>query len=31
MRDGESNYDRLEGVPPDQADWHAKVTLYKVC
>lgn len=31
MRDGESNYDRLEGVPPEHADWHAKVTLYKVC
>ena len=31
MRDGESNYDRLKGVPPEHADWHAKVTLYKVC
>ena len=30
MRDGQSNYDRLEGVPPEHADWHAKVTLYKV-
>ena len=30
MRDGQNNYDRLEGVPPEHADWHAKVTLYKV-
>ena len=31
MRDGENNYDRLKGVPPEHADLHAKVTLYKVC
>lgn len=30
FRDGQSSYDRLEGVPPEHADWHAKVTLYKV-
>ena len=31
FRDGESQYDRLEGVTTEHADWHAKVTLCKVC
>jgi hypothetical protein len=30
FRDGESEYDRLEGLLSEHADWHAKVTLYKV-
>lgn len=30
FRHGQTNYDRLEGVLPEHADWHAKVTLYKV-
>ena len=31
FRDGRNSYERLEGyVPPEHADWHAKVTLYKV-
>ena len=30
FRDGESQYDRLEGLTTEHADWHAKVTLYKV-
>ncbi|XP_073236449.1 uncharacterized protein [Porites lutea] len=29
FRDGESQYDRLEGLTTEHADWHAKVTLYK--
>ena len=31
FRDGQSSFDRLEGVPPEHADWHAKIILYKVC
>ena len=31
FREGQSSFDRLEGVPPEHADWHAKVTLYKLC
>lgn len=30
FRDGEDPYDRLEGLCTEHADWHAKVTLYKV-
>ena len=30
FQDGQSSYDNLEGVPPEHADWHAKVTLYEV-
>ena len=30
FRDGESGYDRLEGLSTEHADWHAKVTLYEV-
>lgn len=30
FRDGDDNYHRLEGLPTEHADWHAKVTLYKV-
>jgi len=30
FRHGQTNYDRLEGLLPEHADWHAKVTLYKV-
>ena len=30
LRDGESQYDRLEGSTTERADWHAKVTLYRV-
>ncbi|XP_031555869.1 uncharacterized protein LOC116292658 isoform X2 [Actinia tenebrosa] len=29
FRDGENGYDRLEGLLPEHADWHAKVTLYE--
>lgn len=29
-RVGDSKHDRLEGMSPEHADWHAKVTLYKV-
>ena len=30
LRDGGSQYDRLEGLTTERADWHAKVTLYRV-
>ena len=30
LRDGESQYDRLEGLTTERADWHAKVILYRV-
>lgn len=30
FQDGEEKYDRLESLLPEHADWHAKVTLYKV-
>ena len=30
FRDGESQYDTLEGLTTEHADWHPKVTLYKV-
>ena len=30
LRDGESHYDRLEGLTTERADWHAKVILYRV-
>ena len=30
FQDGESSVERLEGVEPEFADWHAKFTLYKV-
>lgn len=30
FRDGENQYDRIEGLMPEHADWHAKVTIYKV-
>jgi hypothetical protein len=29
-RVGENKFDKLEGVSTEFADWHAKVTLYKV-
>ena len=29
FQDGENKCDRLEGVNPEHADWHAKVILYK--
>ncbi|XP_031567293.1 uncharacterized protein LOC116302202 [Actinia tenebrosa] len=29
FRDGECSADRLEGLDPEFADWHAKFTLYK--
>lgn len=30
FRVGDNQYDRLEGLGTEFADWHAKVTLYKV-
>jgi hypothetical protein len=30
FRVGDDQYDRLEGLETEFADWHAKVTLYKV-
>jgi len=30
FQDGESSTERLEGLEPEFADWHAKFTLYKV-
>lgn len=30
FRDGETSVERLEGLEPEFADWHAKVTLYMV-
>ena len=30
FQDGDDQYDRLEGLDPTHADWHAKVNLYKV-
>lgn len=30
FHDGEDKYERLESLLPEHADWHAKVTLYKV-
>ena len=30
FQDGEDKYERLESLLPKHADWHAKVTLYKV-
>ena len=30
FRDGDSKYDQLKGLRTEFADWHAKVTLYKV-
>lgn len=30
FRVGDNRLDRLEGISPEFADWHAKVTLYKV-
>ncbi len=30
FQDGQNSYEKLEGVPPEHADWHAKVTLYEV-
>lgn len=30
FRDGADKYQRLETLPPEHADWHAKVTLFKV-
>lgn len=29
-RDGVDEYERLEGIDTEFADWHAKYTLYKV-
>ena len=29
-RDGADEYERLEGIDTEFADWHAKYTLYKV-
>ena len=28
--DGVNEYDRLEGLQPEVADWHAKLNLYEV-
>ncbi len=30
FQDGDNVYDRLEGLDPTHADWHAKVTLCQV-
>ena len=30
FKDGENLFDRLEGLEPLHADWHAKVNLYNV-
>lgn len=30
-QDGDTPYDRLEGVETEFADWHAKYNLYMVC
>jgi len=30
FQDGDDQFDRLEGLDPTHADWHAKVNLYKV-
>ena len=30
FRDGIDEYERLEGIGHEHADWHAKMTLYKV-
>ena len=30
FQDGVSSVERLEGLEPEFADWHAKFTLYKV-
>lgn len=30
FQDGDSSVERLEGLEPEFADWHAKFTLYKV-
>ena len=29
-QDGVNQYDKLEGLQPEAADWHAKVNLYEV-
>lgn len=31
FQDGECSAERLEGLDPEFADWHAKFILYKVC
>ena len=30
FQDGETSYERQEGIDTETADWHAKYTLYKV-
>jgi len=30
FKDGDIGYDRLKGLDPVHADWHAKVNLYQV-
>ena len=30
FKDGDNEFDRLEGFHPEFADWHAKVNLYEV-
>ena len=30
-QDGDNEYDRLEGLETEFADWHAKFNLYMVC
>ena len=30
FQDGDDQFDRLQGLDPTHADWHAKVNLYKV-
>lgn len=30
-QDGDTAYDRLEGLETEFADWHAKLNLYMVC
>jgi hypothetical protein len=29
-QDGVNEYDKLQGLQPEAADWHAKVNLYEV-
>ena len=31
FRDGITEFERLKGIQHEHADWHAKLTLYKVC
>ena len=31
FQNGDNCFDRLDGIGPTHADWHAKVNLYGVC